>query len=57
MALQTHLATWRALIMMLQAVSDAFLCFAFPTTLKTCAWAWYSSLQLGTIHSFKQFKK
>lgn len=46
-----HLEEHKAL-MRFQGMSDALLCLAFLVTVKKVAKMWFSSLLLGSIHSF-----
>ncbi|KAK3043785.1 hypothetical protein RJ639_000484 [Escallonia herrerae] len=48
-----HVYQFQTNILLLQ-VSDAVMCWAFPTTLRKAAHPWFKSLQLRSIHSFAQ---
>lgn len=41
--------------MMISAASDAVKCRMFPSTLKSTAMAWFTTLPLGSISNFREF--
>lgn len=53
--LEDHIAVYNNL-MMLYSTSEVLLCKFFPTTLSGIALNWYTSLPVGSIHTFAQLE-
>ena len=51
-----HIATFKT-TMHLQGVPNEIMCRAFPTTLKSPAWVWFSKIPPNSVSSFEELSK